>query len=419
MKFGSFKSRPLQALSSALFLGLAGFGLATTGGTVLVSTAHAATVRPEVGKPLQEAQDLAAKGKYKEALAKVKQAESVSKLTADENKVIDQMRSYISSRSGNASAYEQMIAKGQGSATVARNLIRAHYMAKQYSKVIADEAILRKYGALDASSITLIAQAQYLTGNYRDAIKTLKGRDDVNSLKMIYGAAFKANDRDAMTTALQKLILATGDAQYWKAAIDLGSRPPLSDHQTLYMLRLRLFTGNMRTGSSGDDDYSLLSQIAIQLGLPGEAQAVLDKGVKAGVVSGARAQRLINMARTQAKAMAAKLDADAAKARKAPKGDTLVNLGETYWGYGRYQEAADAVKDGIKIGVENHADAQMALGLAELSLGHRDAAARAFKAVTEAKDGKKPAEIAGWYEVLARTNTNIVQADNSKTKSQH
>ena len=68
----------------------------------------------------------------------------------------------------------------------------------------------------------------------------------------------------------------------------------------------------MRPGASGDDDYSLLSQIAIELKLPGEAQAVMQKGMDAKMVSGERAQRLFNMAKTQAAADTAGLAREAA-----------------------------------------------------------------------------------------------------------
>ena len=57
----------LRALSIALVLGTAAVG----GHGYVVGAAHAATVRSVVGKPLQQAQALAAKGDYSGALAAV------------------------------------------------------------------------------------------------------------------------------------------------------------------------------------------------------------------------------------------------------------------------------------------------------------------------------------------------------------
>ena len=53
-----------------------------------------AAVRAAVGKPLQEAQELAAAGNYKAAMAKVNEAEAVSGKTAEETKIIAQMKDY-------------------------------------------------------------------------------------------------------------------------------------------------------------------------------------------------------------------------------------------------------------------------------------------------------------------------------------
>src|SRR5215471_13562075 len=84
-----------RAAISALFLGLAvvaGTGVATV-------TPAAAAVRPAVGKPLQEAQSLAAAGNYSAAMAQANKAEAVGGLTGEESRIISQMRAYISSKS--------------------------------------------------------------------------------------------------------------------------------------------------------------------------------------------------------------------------------------------------------------------------------------------------------------------------------
>src|SRR6185437_7202649 len=97
----------LRALSIALLLGTV--AIADHGYVIGVAEA-APAVRSVVGKPLQQAQELAAKGDYKGALAAVNQAEAAANRTADENKIIDQMRNYVMAKSGNAAVYEQQIA---------------------------------------------------------------------------------------------------------------------------------------------------------------------------------------------------------------------------------------------------------------------------------------------------------------------
>ena len=52
-------------------------------------TALAQGVRPEVGKPLQQASELLRAGKAKEALAKAREADAVSGKTASEQLTVD------------------------------------------------------------------------------------------------------------------------------------------------------------------------------------------------------------------------------------------------------------------------------------------------------------------------------------------
>ena len=67
-------------------------------------------MRAEVGKPLQAARDLFKQGKYKEALAKLREAEAVPNRTASENHLIEQMRAAIASQAGDT---EQAIKASQ------------------------------------------------------------------------------------------------------------------------------------------------------------------------------------------------------------------------------------------------------------------------------------------------------------------
>ena len=106
--------------SRLLSLGLiaAGLGVASLASAVMAPTvAYAAEgLSPEVGKPLQAAQDLAKKGKFKEALEEVTKAENSSKKTAYESLVIAQMRGSIAQQAGDTgaaiAAYEAVLKSG-------------------------------------------------------------------------------------------------------------------------------------------------------------------------------------------------------------------------------------------------------------------------------------------------------------------
>ncbi len=325
----------VRNLAAALLLGSASVAASVA---FIPSTAQAAGVRPAIGKPLQQAQALAAAGKYQAALDAVTQAEAVPNKTAAESPQdhLVQMRNYIESKSGRSRRrYEKMIANGQkAAASVARSLIGAHYRARQYAKaslptpmccaVSAGWTARVKLSSRRPISSLAIAQGQCGSASWKST-----GKTDLDTIKLLYGAAYKSGDTDTLQSTLEQLVLATGDPEYWRGSIDLADHTHgLTDPETLDLLRLRLATGTMRPGASGDDDYSLLSQIAIQLKLPGEAQAVMQKAAwTPKVVSGERAQRLFNMAKTQAAADTSGLAREAAAANASPKGDALIQLG--------------------------------------------------------------------------------------------
>jgi len=58
------------------------------------------TLRPEIGKPLQAAQELLKEGKYKDALGKVREADAVSDRTPYENYILDRMRGSAAAGAG-------------------------------------------------------------------------------------------------------------------------------------------------------------------------------------------------------------------------------------------------------------------------------------------------------------------------------
>src|ERR1019366_7566236 len=151
-----------RAVAAAFLLGAA---TVCGAGMILSIPAEAASVRPEVGNPLKEAQSLAAAGNYKAAMEKVNQANAVSNKDADEISIIAQMKQYIAVKSGDVSI---------GGAVAAKAKFTNDYNARKYNDVIADGELLKKSGALDVASQQVVAQAYYLSGDKKGCIKYIK-----------------------------------------------------------------------------------------------------------------------------------------------------------------------------------------------------------------------------------------------------
>ena len=352
-------------MSSAGFRPLIAAMLAAGISALLVSGASGATVRPEVGKPLQDAQAAASAGHCDAAKSKIQQAEGVGGRTSAESQTIDQMRQYVDVKCGSAD-----------SALGARAKFANDYDAGRYKAAIDDAAALRKFGALDAKSMQVIAQAYYKLGDYAGCTRYIKDnfgvRGGTDLLELERRCAFENGDTETQTEALEALVSTTGKPEYWAELLDTATKTRgLKDHQTLDIYRIKFLTGGIKSA----DDVKLLSELAIENGDSAEAVNVIQKsGAVPGVANNDRFNRLLATARTQAAADAANL----AKATATANGDALVKLGEQQTGAGNAKGGLALVQQGIQKGVTDEDNAKIRLGMAYLGVGQKDAAIRAF-----------------------------------------
>lgn len=378
------------ALTLLLSAGCASIGSET------VTIAEAAGVRPQVGKPLQAAIALANKGNASAAMAEVHQAESVGGLTGSEQAAIAQTKQFIAAKTGNFSG-------GGGSSTAARAKFAADYNAGRYGAVTGEDVqLLKKYGAFTGEDQIIVAQAYYLSGRSDQAIALLKSitsgaRPSEAALKLLYSAAYKAGDSDAMRSALERLVADYNRPEFWGNLLQLAEGAKgLKDQQTLDLFRLRIATGSMKR----PDDYMTAAEMALEFGSSSEAANIVQKGVDAKVLTGDRVTKLLNTAKAQAANDAANYQKNLAAAQKSKSGDDLVKLGEQLTGAGRAQDAIGVIQQGIQKGPTDKDDAQIQLGLTYLAAGQKPAAINAFNAVS--KQNANDAMIAHLWAIYAR-----------------
>jgi hypothetical protein len=378
--------RNLRAALTAILLGTATLGAAAL---VLAVPAEAAAVSAKVGAALKEAQALTAAGNYKGAMAKINEAEA-AKSSPDDAAIINQMKQYVGVKSGDASI---------GGAAGAKAKFANDYNAKKYKDVIGDADLLRKNGALDGNSQQIIAQAYYLSGDKAGCVRYIKSNFSApgdSTLELLMRCAYDNGDDETQRGALETLVGRTGKPEYWKGLLKLAERSRgLSDHNTLDINRMRLITGNIET----KDDYTLLAQLALQLGNAAEAQSVVEKGQAAKLLNDDRSTRLLNLAKTQAAANAANLQKNIAAAQAQPQGDALVKVGEDMIGQGKAKDAIGIIQQGIKKPLKDAANAQMRLGQAQLAAGMKADAQKTFAGV---KTPEKDAMIAHLWNLAAR-----------------
>src|SRR6185503_14627434 len=83
--------------------------IAALAACMCVTAVDAQSVRPEVGKSLQQASELLKAGKAKEALAKAREADAVSGKTPAEQLMIDRMKASAAQRAGDTATAIQSL----------------------------------------------------------------------------------------------------------------------------------------------------------------------------------------------------------------------------------------------------------------------------------------------------------------------
>jgi len=265
------------------------------------------SLRPEVGKPLQAAQELIKSGRYREALAKVRDAEAAGARNANETYLIERMRLAAASGAGDADtaarSFEALSASGRVSPAdklrMTESIASTYYRSQQYAKAMQWSQRYLKEGGTSPAIRTMLIQSQYLSGDFAGAAKELTAEVQAaeragtppaeDRLKLLLNAAVKQGDNNAYVFAMEKLVTYYPKKEYW---VDLLSRMQrkanFSDRLALDAYRLSLATGSM----SAPADFMEMAQLALQADLASEGKQVIDKGISSGAFSsGAQADR--------------------------------------------------------------------------------------------------------------------------------
>ena len=388
--------KKIPTLAAALLL---------AGAASLLSTAQAQALRPEVGKPLQQASELLKAGKGKEALAKVREADGVAGKTAAEQLMIDRMKGSAAQRAGDnpaaIAAFEAVFPKvtGTDAAQVAESLAFAYSAAKDWAKTGQWIQKAQSLGGNSAQLKQLQAYVQSQSGDFAAVAKDASAavaaseqagkRPEEGDLLRLADAQARTGNPAGQGATLEKLLFSYPKKEYW--AIYLGRlqrKSGFSDRFSLDLMRLKLATGSL----AKTDEFMEMSQLALQAGLPAEGKAIVDKGFAAGALgNGAEAERhkrLRDMANKQEAEAKLSIATRAEAAAAAKEGNDLVQIGYAYATMGQADKGVTLIEQGIAKGnLKRPEDAKLKLGLAMLQSGkHKSKAAQVLRGV-QGNDG--------------------------------
>jgi hypothetical protein len=374
------------------------------------------TVSPAVGKPLQEAVNLLKGGKTKEAAEKAKEGAAAAKSPFEiytANQILINVCLKGTDYGCAAKAVQASIDSGamppEERPQHLKILAQVHYTTKNYAQAAQAGAQLLKETPNDADVQVLVAQSYYLQKDFKSASNAVRGivrSSDAagrpvkeEMLNLLMSSEYEQKNEAGVESALEMLAVRYPKPQYIKDLISTKERN-LRGGSTKTSLDVALLKYTVGVFST-PRDYTDLTELALQDGLPGLAKQVMEKGNAEGVLGKEpttkdREARLLNMATTQAAADQKNLEAGEAEAAKQKTGDALVKFGEAYLSYGMHDKAIAATEAGIAKGVTNADDAKLRLGIAYQVAGQKAKANEAFKGITP---GSVPAQIASLWKL--------------------
>ena len=391
-------------------LGLAMAALGFTAALPVAGLApvHAAvSLRPEVGKPLQQAQNLIKQGNAKGALAALRDADKAAK-TDDERFLIERVRASAASSAGDwntaAASFEKLLDSGKLSAgersQFSEGLVGIYMRAGDLNKANATIQKLLKNGN-DPKLRAYLLQNYYKQGNVAALEQELRnaeknGRLSEDELGMLANIQLKKNDKAGYVGTIEKLAASYPKAQYWNDLLNrVQGKPGFSGRLGVDVWRLKLANNLMKKPS----EYMEMAQLVLQAKAPAEALKVIDRGYKAGALGtgtdAARHQRLKELAEKNLAEQNKNFAALEAEYTAAKDADQMVGLGYALVQAGQADKGLKMMEAAIKAGgLRNAEEAKLRLGEAYAVAGKKQQAIAAFKTVG-GKDGT--AELARYW----------------------
>jgi hypothetical protein len=395
-------------------LGLVLAALGFTAATPILGLAPAyaaAALRPEVGTPLQAAQQLMKQGKNKEALAKLHDLDKVSNKTAEETYLIERTRAAAAAAAGDndtaARAFEALLASGKLSATERSQFSEGLFSIYQRSGDLnkANAFIEKQLKDKDDPKLRgYLMQNYYKQGNWtalENELHNAEKRGGLNEdmLGMLANVQLKKNDKVGYVNTIEKLAASYPKARYWDDLLNrVQGKPGFSPRLSVDVYRLKLANNLMKKPS----EYMEMAQLVLQTKAPAEAVKVVDKGYKAGALGtgpdAGRHQRLKDLATKTLAEQTKNAAADEAEFTKSKDNDALVSLGYGLVQAGQADKGLKMMENAIKAGnLKNPEDAKLRLGEAYAVAGKKQQAINVLKTV----GGKEGAAELARYWIMA------------------
>lgn len=356
-------------------------------------------VSKAVRKPLVAAQKAATEQKWAECVSSADVANAVPDKSPYDlyaiNDILGFCKIRLNDNAGALAAFE-FTANSEFSDLARRTqlsklILQLSYNAKQYAKAVDYGNRLISAGQADDNIRLFVAQSLYLQNDFKSTrgfmetwIRQLETEGKAPSdlgIQLYFSSCVRLEDDPCSLNALELQAAHAPKDQTWPNLILILFRGT-PEANTLDVFRIARESGALRRG----EEYTEMAQLALEKGLPGEAQSVLEQGEAANVFTTPSvkdlSKRLLASAKTQAAADRPVLAKQEKESASNKNGQVDVRIGQAFTSYGQYAEAIVAIQRGLAKGnVRNVPDARLSLGIAQLRAGDKAAAASTFKTV--------------------------------------
>jgi len=271
-------------------------------------------------------------------------------------------------------------------------LMQLSYQSKDYPKAIQYGKQAFATGDMEAGMY--VGNAYYITNDFENTRATMRDvvakmeaggkTPDEPTYRILQSACLQLKDNECVVEQIEKLVTHYPKPKYWTDMIDALLRASKNDRELLNIMRLADGVDAMGDGSQ----YVEMAQLSLAQGLPGEAQAVLEKGTQKGAFTEARdkdhASRLLADSKQAVTLDKSTLDKQDASAKAKPTGEADVKLGAAYLSYGQNDKAIEALQRGMgKGGVKYPDEGNLLLGIAYVRSNNKPEAIKAFQNVNK------------------------------------
>lgn len=385
----------LLALLAMPLVGVIALGVPATA----VADQQAGGWRKEIADKAAAAQAAGKKGDFREAVRVLQEAKARGPLQPQEEQGVNELLIWAASNTKDhrlvIKTVDERIATGRvsGRDLVAKLRLKAtsHYALSDYRGAIdALQRLATAAGSSTADDLILLGNSQFQVRDYRAAASTLDravtaaekagkpARTIGPLLEMLNKAYFELQDEPKRLTTLHRLMAVAPKTSVFDQLVNAYQRDSKGD--AVVMINLYRL-GAARSLLAGEH-YIRYAEAALDLSSPGEAVAMIEKGMSSGAIKrDDRNNRLLADAKAQVEKLKSAVPQQEREAIAMASGDAEARLATVYFTLRNFPKVTEAARRGVDKGrVRRMDDLHMLLGIALVETRKGTEARDAFKA---------------------------------------